>query len=265
MNTRRLTKKYKYKSMKSRKTRRNRKSRRSGKTRRRVLKGGLPSVRPRGVIVNRTSGSSRFRPSSSSVRPGSVRSGSVRPGSTSGILKPEILSKPEFLSKCCHKISISDEEKIIESINNFPHTFDKFYASFLQQPDDELKKTIQEIKEDYTKKITINSTGEYPNITGLQLISYLTYKYINSNSQYERGKIKNFISLLDQYAAAPGVRETDLDIIRKLVDPYYFECYKKLYEDISKRLFRCGNRYCYPVSTSAISLYCKSRLEPIDE
>ena len=244
MNTRRLTKKYKYKS-RNKKTRRNRKSRRSGKTRRRLLKGG---VIPRGFIVrsSRASGSVRY-------------SDSVRPGSTSGILKPE------FLSKCCQKISISDEEKIIESIKNFPHTFDTFYDSFLQQPDDELKKIIQEIKEDYTKKITINSTGEYPNITGLQLISYLTYKYINSNSKYERGKIKYFISLLDQIAAAPGVRETDLDIIRKLVDPYYFECYKKLYEDISKRLFRCGNSGCYPVSTSAISLYCKPHLQTVHQ
>jgi len=220
------------------------------------MKGGLPSVSrassrssvvPGGVIVRSS------RASSASVRP------DIRPGSTSGILKPE------FLSKCCHKISISDEEKIIESIKNFPRTFDTFYDSFLKQEDDELKKIIQEIKEDYTKKITINSTGEYPNITGLQLISYLTYKYINSNNKYERGKIKYFISLLDQIAAAPGVRETDLDIIRKLVDPYYFECYKKLYQDISERLFRCGNRYCYPVSTSAISLYCKRRLKPIHE
>jgi hypothetical protein len=43
MNTRRLTKKYKYKS-RNKKTRRNRKSRKSRRSKRRVLKGGVPSV-----------------------------------------------------------------------------------------------------------------------------------------------------------------------------------------------------------------------------
>jgi len=81
----------------------------------------------------------------------------------------------------------SDKDKLLDyNLKQYGYVIKK-----LKDENDELKKKIPEIKEDYTKKITINSTGEYPNITGLQLISYLTYKYINSNSQYERGKIKN--------------------------------------------------------------------------
>jgi hypothetical protein len=59
-----------------------------------------------------------------------------------------------------------------------------------------------------------------------------------------------------------GVRKSDLEAIRKQVDPRYFECYKKLYKDISAKLFRCGNGDCYPVSTSAISLYCHPQFKP---
>lgn len=63
MNTRRLTKKYKYKT-RSKRSKRSRKSKRSGKTRRRILKGG---VIPRGVIVSRRSGAS-VRPSAAPLR-----------------------------------------------------------------------------------------------------------------------------------------------------------------------------------------------------
>lgn len=68
MNTRHLTKKYKHKSRskKSRKSKRNGKtgrSGRSGRSGRRILKGGVPSVRPSARP------SDRPRPSSASIRP----------------------------------------------------------------------------------------------------------------------------------------------------------------------------------------------------
>ena len=74
MNTRRLTKKYKHKSRSRNKSRKTRRSMRRGKTRRRVLKGGAPKVRP------------------SSVRPGSVISSSF-----TGISKPPKPPKPPKL------------------------------------------------------------------------------------------------------------------------------------------------------------------------
>jgi ribosome assembly protein YihI (activator of Der GTPase) len=247
MKTRRLTKKYKNK--------RNRKSRKSGKSRKiknksrkRILKGG---VRP----SSRSSRSSR-----ASVAPIPSSRGTSRDTSI-GISKPIILSKTEILSKCCQPKVISEGERIIKSITNFPHSFHEFYDSLLKHSEDELKEKIPEIKQKYLDKITIDSEGKYPNITGLQLISYLIFKRIKSG-EVDRDKMTDFISLLDQCAAAPGVRNCDLGVIKKLVGSDYFECYKKLYEDISAKLFRCGNGYCYPVSTSAISLYCKPRFKP---
>lgn len=242
MKTRRLTKKYKNKrNKKSRKSIKSRKSRKiKNKSRKRILKGGVPH-------------SSRSSRASVAPRPSS-RSSRGRSSSTG-------ISKHEIPSKCCQQKVISDGERIIESINNFPHSFDVFYTSLLLKSGDNLKENIPKIIQRYLEKITIHSEGKYPNITGLQLISYLIYKRIKS-SDVDRDKINDFISLLDQYAAAPGVRYSDLDVIKKLVGSDYFECYKKLYEDISAKLFRCGNGDCYPISTSAISLYCRPKFTP---
>jgi hypothetical protein len=250
MKTTRLTKKYKNKS--SSKNRKNKKSRkRKNKSRKRILKGGVPS---RGVIVS-SSRNSSIRPSSraSSIKPSSRASSraSIRPNSRAGISKP----------KCCDPKSISDGERIIESIRNFPHTFNDFYNSLLTQSEIESRKNIPNMTQTYLSTITIQPQGAYLNIKGLQLISYLIHKY-NTGSDEEKEKIKNIISLLDQYAAAPGVRYSDLEVIRKQLNKDHFECYKELYEKISSQLFRCGNGDCHPVSTSAISLYCKPRFKP---
>jgi hypothetical protein len=244
MKTQRLTKKYKNKrnrkSIKSIKSIKSRKIK--NKSRKRTLKGGVrPSSRSSGVIISRGS--------RASVPP----IPSSRGTSSTGISKS--------ISKCCQQKVISDGERIIESINNFPHSFHVFYARLLQESDDDLKKKIQNIIQPYITKITIASEGKYPNITGLQLISYLISKRIKSG-KVDTDKIKYFFSLLDQCAAAPGVRECDLRVIKKLVPSDYFECYKKLYDDISAKLFRCGNGDCYPVSTSAISLYCHPQFKP---
>ena len=257
MKTRRLTKKYKNK--------RNKKSiKRKNKSRKRILKGGVPT---RGVLISRTSrgtsrGSTAPRPSSrGSIAPRGSSIGSTSPRGTSrgstGISKLPI----QIPSKCCDTKSISEGQKLIESIRNFPHTFDQFYNILLMQSETESGKNIPDITEAYLKKITIESKGEYLNITGLQLISYLIYKY-NRGSDTDKEKIKIIISLLDQYAAAPGVRKSDLRVIRTQLDKDNFECYKELYEKISSQLFQCRNGNCYPVSTSAISLYCKPPFKP---
>ena len=54
-----------------------------------------------------------------------------------------------------------------------------------------------------------------------------------------------------------GVRTSDLEVIKKQVDSRYFECYKKLYEEIDGKLFKCEDNNCYPVSTSAVTRGCK--------
>lgn len=217
MNTRRLTKKYKYKN-------RNKKTRRNRKTRRRLLKGGLPSVRPRGVIVNRTSGSSRFRPSSGSVRPGSVRP-DIR---FAGIYKP----KPKFNFEC-------------------------FYNKLMNTNPDKLPSIIECEKNNYVCNTTlqhVNPPGAYLNMTGLKFVNYLHGKYVTANPE-TKTKIRSIVNLFDQCNMSQGVRGVyDLAIIKGEVDKKYFLCYKKLYDNIYKKLFPNGNRECYPLSTSAIVL-----------
>jgi len=213
MNTRRLTKKYKYKS-RNKKTRRNRKSRRNGKTRRRVLKGGLPSV---SRASSRSSNSSRFRPSSGSVRPGIRFAG---------------IYKPKFNFEC-------------------------FYNKLMNTNPDKLPSIIECEKNNYVCNTTlqhVNPPGAYLNMTGLKFVNYLHGKYVTANHK-TKTKIRSIVSLFDQCNMSQGVRDVyDLAIIKGEVDKKYFLCYKKLYDEIYKKLFPTGNRECYPLSTSAIVL-----------
>jgi|LauGreDrversion4_2_1035121.scaffolds.fasta_scaffold19288_4 hypothetical protein len=236
MKSRRLIKKYKNKS-------------RSRKTRRRVLKGGVPH----GSRHSSRPPSSSVRPPSS-VRPSSRASSrpSSRPSSRAGIFKPPVPLK------CCEHKSVLNQEKILSTIDKFPHEFDTFFQSLLTVPDDDLPITIQKFKPSYIKAITLQPQGAYLNINGLKFINYLRSKYVNLElSSKHKEKIDRIISLLDQYGAAPGIRNSDLKVIEKNLDKRYFECYKKLYDYIFEKLFKCKNKDCYPVSTSAISLYCK--------
>jgi len=257
MNTRCLTKKYKYKS-RSKKTRRNRKSRRSGKTRRRVLKGGLPSVSrassrssvsgiPRGFIVNRTSGSSRFRPSSGSVRPGSVRPG---------------ISKVS----CCDKVNIANRKRVINSINSINNNFhfNDVYNMLMLIEQGDLPNAIESMKFAYITRTTLQPSGAYLNMNGLKFVNYLHGKYKSADDETKE-KIKSIISLFDQYGMSHGIRISDLPIVQGQVSEKYFACYKDLYEEIYKKLFPRGNNDYYPVSLSAIPLYCKPRLQTVHE
>jgi hypothetical protein len=90
----------------------------------------------------------------------------------------------------------------------------------------------------------------------------LRSKYKINKDASIREKIETIISLLDQHGMSQGVRTSDLEVIKKQVDPRYFECYKELYEEVHKKLFKCENNNCDPVSTSAVTLYCQPRFKP---
>jgi hypothetical protein len=257
MNTRRLTKKYKHKS-RSKKSRRRGKTRRRGKSRRRVLKGG---VIPRGVLVSRTSSRSRFRPSSGSVnrtsgssrfRPssGSVRPGSVRPG----------ISKVS----CCDKVNIANRKRVINSINNNFH-FNDVYDRLMLIGQGDLPNAIESMKLAYITRTTLQPSGAYLNMNGLKFVNYLHSKYKYTTTNEEKEKIKSIISLFDQYGMSHGIRISDLPIVQGQVSEKYFACYKDLYEEIYKKLFPRGNNDYYPVSLSAIPLYCKPHLQTVHE
>ena len=218
MNTRRLTKKYKHKS----RSKRSRKSRRSRRSKRRVLKGGVPSVsrassRSSGVVIRRTSGAS--------VR---TSGASVRPSSSTGVSKNK---------------------------NNF--NFECFYKKLMNTPLDQLPSTIQDSRNMYIQATTLQNVkpkDSYPNMTGLKFVNYLLFIY-NSVDEETKTKIRSIISLFDQCNMSQGVRITDLAIIKGQVHKRYYACYKKLYNDIYKKLFPNGNSDCFPVSTSAVTLY----------
>ena len=227
MNTRCLTKKYKHKSRskRSRKSKRTRRRGRSGRRGRRVLKGGVPSVskassRPiSGVVIRRTSGAS--------VRPSS---GSFRPSSSAGVSKNK---------------------------NNF--NFECFYKKLMNTPLDQLPSTIQDSRNMYIQATTLQNVkpkDSYPNMTGLKFVNYLRVIYNSVDEETKtKTKIRSIISLFDQCNMSQGVRITDLAIIKGQVHKRYYACYKKLYNDIYKKLFPNGNSDCFPVSTSAVTLY----------
>ena len=257
MKTRRLTKKYKNKS--NSKNKKNNKSRKiKNKSRKRILKGGVRSST--GLVIRRASSVPSIRPSSirpSSIRPSSVRPSSIRPSSRAGISKPS--------SNCCDPKPISDQEKLLDNINDFPESFNIFYNSLLNDTTpDKLASIIASIKQEYIKKTTLQPEGAYLNINGLKLVNFLRSKYKNSKDPV-RKKIEKVISLLDQYGMSQGVRTSDLEVIKKQVDSRYFECYKELYEDVHAKLFTCGNNNCVPVSTSNVTRGCSRRLEIIYE
>ena len=252
MKTRRLTKKYKNKS--NSKNKKNNKSRKiKNKSRKRILKGGVRSST--GLVIRRASSVPSIRPSS--IRPSSVRPSSIRPSSRAGISKPS--------SNCCDPKPISDQEKLLDNINDFPESFNIFYNSLLNDTTpDKLASIIASIKQEYIKKTTLQPEGAYLNINGLKLVNFLRSKYKNSKDPV-RKKIEKVISLLDQYGMSQGVRTSDLEVIKKHVDSRYFECYKELYEDVHAKLFTCGNNNCVPVSTSNVTRGCSRRLEIIYE
>ena len=251
MKTRRLTKKYKNKSSsKNRKSIKSikRKNKSRSKSSKRILKGGVRSSIV--VVIRRTSGRASSVPS---IRPIS-RASSIRPSSRAGISKPS--------SNCCDPKPISDQEKLLDNRNDFPESFNIFYNSLLNDTTpDKLASIIASIKQEYIKKTTLQPEGAYLNINGLKLVNFLRSKYKNSKDPV-RKKIEKVISLLDQYGMSQGVRTSDLEVIKKQVDPRYFECYKELYEEVHKKLFKCENNNCDPVSTSAVTLYCQPRFKP---
>ena len=223
MNTRRLTKKYKHKS----------RSKKNRKSRRRVLKGGVRSVRP----------------SSSSGRPSRGR-----PSSSSAVV---------FKVSCCDKVNIANRNRVINSINNNFH-FNDVYNKLMGIEPGDLPSTIESMKLEYTARTTLQPSRAYLNMNGLKFVNYLHGKYQHSNTT-NKEKIRSIISFFDQYGMSHGIRISDLPIVQGQVSEKYFACYKDLYEEIYKKLFPRGNNDYYPVSLSAIPLYCKPRLQPVRE
>jgi hypothetical protein len=238
MNIRRLTKKYKHKSRSRNKSRKTRKSRKSRKTRRRVLKGGAPKVKL------------------SSVRPSSGRPSRGRPSSSSS-------SAVVFKVSCCDKVNIANRNRVINSINNNFH-FNDVYKELMLTEQDDLPSTIESMKWEYITRTTIKPSRAYLNMNGLKFVNYLHGKYQHSNTT-DKEKIRSIISFFDQYGMSHGIRISDLPIVQGQVSEKYFACYKDLYEEIYKKLFPRGNNDYYPVSLSAIPLYCKPRLQTMHE
>ena len=202
MKTRHLTKKYKNKS-----------SNKNRKTRRRVLKGGVPNSRVSTVNIP------------SSVRP-----------SSAGVFK--------------HKFN-----------------FKYFYNELMRTDEIRLPSMIEDNKPMYIKSTTFQHfepKGAYPNLTGLQMMSYFYGKIKHANYR-TKNKIKTIISYFDQYGMSHGIRHTDLRIIEKKTDKRYFERYTKLYKEIYDKLFPRGDNHDYPISLSAISLYFKHHLQTVHE
>lgn len=256
MKTTRLTKKYKNKS--SSKNRKNKKSsKRKNKSRKRILKGGVP---PRGVIIK----SSR----NSSIRPSS-RASSIKPSSRPiGVSKrSSISSRPsDITSDCCSDVVVVNRTKMIGSITNidsFPVEFKKFYDELISEQDNgRLVEKISSLKPRFIKATTIQPEGAYLSINGLKFLNYLRSKYIHAIIPEEKEKIENIISLFDQHAMSQGVRHSDLEVIKTQLGSHDFECYKNLYKEIYSKLFKFNNSDRYPVSVSAIPLYCKPRFKP---
>jgi hypothetical protein len=256
MKTTRLTKKYKNK--------RNSKNR---KSRKRILKGGVP---PRGVII-KSSRNSSIRPSSrsSSIRTSSIKPSSIRPNSRPiGVSKrSSISSRPsDITSDCCSDVAVVNRTKMIGSITNidsFPVEFKQFYDELISEQDNGiLVEKISSLKPLFIKATTIQPEGAYLSINGLKFLNYLRSKYIHAISPEDKEKIENIISLFDQHAMSQGVRHSDLEVIKTQLGSHDFECYKNLYKEIYSKLFKFNNSDRYPVSVSAIPLYCKPRLKP---
>jgi len=228
MKSRRLIKKYKNKS-------------RSRKTRRRVLKGG---VRP----------SSSFRPSSRPSSSGSVRPSSSRPPS-SGVV---------VISRTSGSVRPS-------SAGVFKHKFNfkYFYNELMRTNINKLPSMIEDNKPMYIKSTTFQNfepKGAYPNLTGLQMMSYFYGKIKHAHANYRtKNKIKTIISLFDQYGMSHGIRNSDLPKIKIQTDERYFERYTKLYKEIYDKLFPRGDNHDYPISLSAISLYFNHHLPTVHE
>ena len=180
---------------------------------------------------------SSSRPPSSGVVT-SRTSGSVRPSSV-GVFKPK----------------------------NFNFNFKYFYDQLMRTDIYKLPSMIQDNKQMYIQATTFQNfepKGAYPNLTGLQMMSYF-YGKIKHADDLTKNKIKTIISLFDQYGMSHGIRRSDLDIIKENTDGRYYELYKKLYKEIYDKLFPHGNNRGYPVSLSTISLYVKHHLSTVPE
>jgi hypothetical protein len=207
MNTRRLTKKYKNKS-KSKKTRKSRRSKRSGRSRRRVLKGGVPSVRPSGasvrpssgVVIRRTSGAS-VRHSSGSFRPSS----SFRPSAAPPRQSASSIFKQPYTSHIDLFFNHLEEEE-----EEFEKTLCALYNLYNRLPRDKINeimhsnsfKTRYE-RAFYFQKETTNIHGikfynSQPNKKYILFLRYIFKKVVDGGFIRCNGKRQDFVYSRDK-------------------------------------------------------------------
>ena len=187
-------------------------------------------------------------------------------------------------------------QRAIAAIGNFPRGFKTFFDILEKCPD-----VIQDghVQREYTQKIELKDGTRkigYIGLLGLQLINYLNTritklriqrdeleKYLKNyeHSMQENMKVEKYqelekiktkidslktaISLMDQVAAAPGVVEGQLQTVRSNVDKKYYDCYVKLYNELTEK-FNIGKKITQrPLSTSLcyFSEDCESDSEEV--
>jgi hypothetical protein len=114
----------------------------------------------------------------------------------------------------------------------------------------------------YKEMIELRKDGAptgYIGLTGLKFLNYLWARVkllVKSGDPCVQTKYENLqkaISYMDQFALAPGIKNEQLPTIRKLSpDPYYYNCYEKLFKELSV-LMSVASRDI-PLSTSACHL-----------
>ena len=172
-------------------------------------------------------------------------------------------------------------QRAIAAIASFPKGFKTFFDILEKCPD-----VIQDghVQREYTQKIELKDGTRkigYIGLLGLQLINYLNTRITKLRIQrdelekylknYEHSiqeimkvekyqelekiktkidSLKTAISLMDQVAAAPGVVEGQLQTVRSNVDKKYYDCYVKLYNELTEK-FNIGKKITQkPLSTS---------------
>lgn len=162
-------------------------------------------------------------------------------------------------------------EDIINAIySNSPYRFRLLVTGLENNPDILNQPRLQYA---YKKMIELllpdGTSSGYIGLTGLKFLNYLWARVnllVKSGGPYVQTKYENLqtaISLMDQNALAPGIKNEQLPTIQKLSpDPYYYNCYEKLFKELSV-LMSVASRNI-PLSSSACHLnncnidYCDS-------
>lgn len=127
-------------------------------------------------------------------------------------------------------------EDIINAIySNSPYRFRLLVTGLENAPGILIQHRLQIA---YKEMIELRKDGAptgYIGLTGLKFLNYLwaRVKLLDKTSK-KYDNLKTAISYMDQFALAPGIKNEQLPTIRKLSpDPYYYNCYEKLFKELS--------------------------------